>query len=55
MKGKETKQSKEPDPMHMKASEFDEMMRHALGTPPLPAERKATKKAAKKKRRKNKS
>jgi len=53
MKGQQPKKLKPPDPMRMKAFEFDEMMRHALGAPPLPAERKATKKATKKKIRKS--
>lgn len=54
MKGKETKQPKQPkpktpDPMRMNASEFDQMMRHALGAPSLQAEQKTVKKRGQKK------
>ena len=45
MKGKATKKD---DPLRMKASEFDRMMRHALGVPPEPAKGKTAKKAKKK-------
>lgn len=48
MKDKEPKKpTKADDPMRIKASEFDDLMRHALGVPPEP---KAKKKKAKKKR-----
>ncbi len=46
---KEKKEPKKPDPLRMKTSEFDEMMRHALGVPPLADEPKKGKKKAKKK------
>ena len=48
MKEKAQKQPKQPDPMRMKASDFDQMMRHALGAPP---ERKASKKKPSRKKR----
>jgi hypothetical protein len=48
MKGKKKAETK-PDPLRMKASEFDHMMKHALGVPPAPAKRKASKKKAGKK------
>lgn len=48
MKEKEAKKPKKADdPMRIKASEFDDLMRHALGVPP---EVKATKVKAKKKK-----
>lgn len=49
MKEKEQKKpTKADDPMRIKASEFDDLMRHALGVPPEPKPDK--KKATKKKR-----
>lgn len=48
MKEKEPKKAtKADDPMRMKASDFDKLMREALGVPPEPKEPKA--KAKKKK------
>lgn len=44
------KQAKKDDPLRMKASEFDRMMRQALGVKPEPAKRKTTKKKAAKKK-----
>jgi hypothetical protein len=45
MKGKA---EKKPDPLRMTASDFDKMMRHALGVSPEPTKRKTAKKAKKK-------
>lgn len=52
MKGKVVKatKTKKPDPMRMKATDFDELMRHALGVPPEATDKKAAKKKARKKR-----
>ena len=50
MKAKKKPEEK-PDPLRMKASEFDRMMQRALGVPPAPSKRKPTKKKSSKKRR----
>jgi hypothetical protein len=43
------KEAKKADPLRMKTSEFDAMMRHALGVKPEPTKKKPAKKKAQKK------
>ena len=44
------KEKKKPEELRMKASEFEETMRRALGASPIPTEQKAVKKPKKRKK-----